>query len=318
MNHTRRILLAAALAFSCTNAGAQEKAVRIIVPFPPGATLDAMARLLAPRMKDKLGYNFVVENRSGAGGNVGADFVMRAPPDGNTLLFTAPATLVVNKQLYPKTTFDYTSFTPVSLVAGSPFVWFVRPELPIHNMKELVAYAKANPNKLSFGSMGMGTASHLILAAFNPVAGTDLLHVPFQGAAPALISLLGGQVDMMVNGLTSTQAHMNTGRLRAIGITSEKRHPKLPNVPALAETFPGLPPTGNWFAFLGPKGMPTSIAESYAAVVKSILAEPEVVAAMDKMNVDAYGSTAAELTTYMAKEAKTWSAVAITNQIRAE
>ncbi len=246
MKYVSQILLVASLVLPCAMVSAQEgKTVRIIVPFPAGAALDAMARLLAPKMKNKLGSTFVVENRTGAGGNVGADLVMRSPADGNTLLLTAPATLVVNKQLYPKTNFDYTSFTPVSLVVVSPFVWFVRPELPIHDVKELVAYAKANPNKLSFGSMGIGTASHLILAEFNRVAGTDILHVPYQGAAPALISLLGSQVDMMVHGLTATQAHMNAGKLRAIGITSVKRHPKLPNVPSLAETFPELPPTGN-------------------------------------------------------------------------
>ena len=319
MNRMIKVILVAFFVICSAVTNAQEsRTVRIIVPFPAGATLDAMARLLAPRMKEKLGYNFVVENRAGAGGNVGADWVSRQPPDGNTLLFTAPATLVVNKQLYPKTNFDYTSFTPVSLVAGSAFVWFVRPELPIYSMKDLVAYSKTNPKKLSFGSMGIGTASHLILAAFNPVAGTDVLHVPYLGAAPALTALLGGQVDMMVNGLTSTQAHISAGKLRPIGITSLKRHPKLPTVPTLVETFPDLPSTGNWFAFLAPKGLPVSIAENYAVAVMAILAEPDVIAAMDKMGVDPYGSSATDLMSYMEKQARIWSAVAIQNRIIAE
>jgi tripartite-type tricarboxylate transporter receptor subunit TctC len=311
-------IMAAILPISALAQAYPDKPVRIVVPFPAGATLDGVGRLIAPKLKEKFGQVFIIENKSGAAGNVGAEFVLRAPTDGYTLLLTAPATLVVNKLIYPQTTFDHTSFAPISLVATSPFVYFVHPKLPIHNLTELVAYNKANPGKLSYGSMGTGTASHLLLAEFNSVTGADILHVPFQGASPALMSLLGGQVDMMTNGLTSTLTHVKQGNLRAIAVASAKRHPTLPNVPSMNETYPGLHSAGNWFALMAPPGTPDKLRNDLAAAIAEILKQPDVIKSLEQMLVDPVGSSPADLKKYMARESKVWGDVIRANHIASQ
>jgi len=305
------------LSFAACSVLAQDNAhpIRIVVPFPAGATLDNTARKLAPLLSRQLGQPVIVENRSGAAGNVGAQYVMRSEPDGLTLLYTAPATLVVNKHLYPKIGFDHTSFAPVSLVATSPFVLFVPSSFPVRSFQEYIDYAKKNPGRLSYGSMGVGTASHLLLAALNGEAGTDILHVPFLGAAPALNALLGSQVNSMATGLTSTMEHIKAGKLIPLAITSRERNPALPKVPSMNEFYPKLEPTGNWFAFLAPRDTPAAATERFAKALQAVLKDEALKADFARIHVQPVGSTPADLAEFMDKQAKVWGEVIIANKI---
>ncbi|VCU68257.1 Tripartite tricarboxylate transporter family receptor [Pigmentiphaga humi] len=303
-----------------TDAAAQspEHPIRIIVPFPAGATLDYTARKLAPLISRELKQPVFIENRAGAGGNVGAQYVLRAPADGLTMLYTAPATLVVNRLLYPKLGFDHTSFAPVSLTATSPFVLFVPDSFPARTFQEYIAYAKKNPGRVSYGSMGVGTASHLLLAALNAEAGVDILHVPFQGSAPALSALLGTQVDSMTTGLTSTIEHVKAGKLIPLAVTSKERDPSLPDVPPMSDFYPGLEPTGNWFAFLAPPKTPDETVQRFARAVRQALQDKDVQADFARIDIKPVGSTPAELQAVMAKEARVWGGVIRTNNIAVE
>ncbi|MDX3906383.1 MAG: tripartite tricarboxylate transporter substrate binding protein [Pigmentiphaga sp.] len=306
-----------ALSFAAFTAAAQDTGhpIRIVVPFPAGATLDNTARRLAPLLSRQLGQPVIVENRVGAAGNVGAQHVMRSEPDGLTLLYTAPATLVVNKHLYPKIGFDHTSFAPVSLVATSPFVLFVPASFPVRTFQQYIDYAKKNPGRLSYGSMGVGTASHLLLAALNGEAGTDILHVPFLGAAPALNALLGSQVDSMTTGLTSTMEHIKAGKLIPLAITSRERNPVLPDVPSMNEFYPKLEPTGNWFAFLAPPNTPAAATERFARALQTVLKDETLKADLARIDVKPVGSTPAELAEFMDKQARVWGEVIVSNNI---
>jgi tripartite-type tricarboxylate transporter receptor subunit TctC len=273
--------------------------------------------VIAPKLRERLGQPVVVEQRTGAAGNVGAQVVFSAPPDGSTLLFTAPATLVVNKLLYPHLAFDSTGFAAVSLIATTPNLLSVHPKVPAQTLQQLIAYAKANPGRLNYASPGVGSGAHLTVELFKSSANVDMVHVPFQGSAPALTAFVGGQVDMMFSGLSFMLPHIRAGAVRPVAVAGNKRHPLLPDVPALNEVLPGFLSL-NWFGVLAPSGTPPAITNRLSASIAAILREPDVEKQLLKMDLDAVGSTPEEMALFMKQEGERWGNVIRATGVKAD
>jgi len=254
-----------------------DKPVTLVVPFPPGGPTDAMARTLAAEMKDRLGQPMIVENRAGAGGNIGAEYVARATPDGQTLLFGTSGPLAINASLYRKVSYDpVKSFAPVIQVGHLPNILVVNPSVPAKNVKELVAYAKANPGKLSYASSGNGASSHLAGVLFNASAGVDLQHIPYKGTGPALNDLLGGQVSMSFTDVLTALPYVKAGRLRALGVTTAERSQALPDVPTVAEQgVPGYD-VSVFFGIVAPAGTPPERVAKLNQAFIEVLDTPKV------------------------------------------
>uniref|UniRef100_C5CWH7 ABC transporter substrate-binding protein n=1 Tax=Variovorax paradoxus (strain S110) TaxID=543728 RepID=C5CWH7_VARPS len=254
-----------------------DKPVTLVVPFPPGGPTDAMARTLAAEMKDRLGQPMIVENRAGAGGNIGAEYVARATPDGQTLLFGTSGPLAINASLYRKVGYDpVKSFAPVIQVGHLPNILVVHPSVSAKNVKELVAYAKANPGKLSYASSGNGASSHLAGVLFNASAGVDLQHIPYKGTGPALNDLLGGQVSMSFTDVLTALPYVKAGRLRALGVTTAERSQALPDVPTVAEQgVPGYD-VSVFFGIVAPAGTPPERVAKLNQAFIEVLDTPKV------------------------------------------
>ena len=254
-----------------------DKPVTLVVPFPPGGPTDAMARTLAAEMKDRLGQPMIVENRAGAGGNIGAEYVARATPDGQTLLFGTSGPLAINASLYRKVSYDpVKSFAPVIQVGHLPNILVVNPSVPAKNVKELVAYAKANPGKLSYASSGNGASSHLAGVLFNASAGVELQHIPYKGTGPALNDLLGGQVSMSFTDVLTALPYVKAGRLRALGVTTAERSQALPDVPTVAEQgVPGYD-VSVFFGIVAPAGTPPERVAKLNQAFIEVLDTPKV------------------------------------------
>src|SRR5438128_7497062 len=243
------------------------KPVRIVVPFPPGGGADALARLMAPKLTELWKQQVIVENKPGASGHIGADFVAHSPADGHTLLMSSTASLTEK---------NVDQFAPVTLVSASPYVVTTHPKVQAANMRELIALAKANPGKLSYGSSGTGAASHLAAELFKSMARVDLLHVPYKGTGQALTDLLAGQVDLLFAPSQTVLAHVKAGKLKALAVTGAKRAQTLPGVPTVAESgLPGYQAVG-WFGLLAPAATPRSIVTQLSADVNRVLAQAEV------------------------------------------
>lgn len=282
--------------------------IKVIVPSAPGATTDALARMIADQMQKKWSQPVIVENRAGAAGNIGAEYVVKANPDGYTLLFSYPAPLVVNKSLYAKLPFDPDGFVPVSLVCTAPLVLAVNPKTPANSVQELIAYAKANPNRLNYASQGTGTTGHLAGELFKSMAGVAIVHVPYKSSAPAQTDLLSGQVDMMLVELSSVLQHIQAGRLRALAVGSEKRNPFLPQVPAMSEVLPGFVAL-TWFGMVAPPKTPPAIANKLSTAVVEAIHQPDVAKRMRSLTLDAIGSTADEMGVFLGQERERWGGV---------
>ena len=254
-----------------------DKPVTLVVPFPPGGPTDAMARTLAAEMKDRLGQPVIVENRAGAGGNIGAEYVARATPDGQTLLFGTSGPLAINASLYRKVSYDpVKSFAPVIQVGHLPNILVVNPSVPAKNVKELVAYAKANPGKLSYASSGNGASSHLAGVLFNASAGVELQHIPYKGTGPALNDLLGGQVSMSFTDVLTALPYVKAGRLRALGVTTAQRSQAMPEVPTVAEQgVPGYD-VSVFFGIVAPAGTPPERVAKLNQAFIEVLDAPKV------------------------------------------
>jgi tripartite-type tricarboxylate transporter receptor subunit TctC len=285
------------------------KAIRLVVPFPPGGATDAAARLVAVKMSEHWGQPVLVDNRAGAGGNVGSDMVAKSPADGYTLVMGVTGSHAINTSLYSKMPYDpVADFVAVSQVAVVPNVLVVHPSVPAKNLAELVALAKKEPGKLNYASLGNGTAAHLGMEMLKADAGVDITHVPYKGSAPAVSDLLAGQVQMMVDGLPSALPHIKAGKLRAIALTSLRRSPSLPDLPTIAETYPGFYADA-WSGLFAPKGTPQPVVDKLSAEVQRILKLPDVREKLAALGAEPVGSTQAEFTAHVKREIDKWAKV---------
>jgi len=286
------------------------KPIRIVVPFPAGGTTDVLARAAAQKLTESLGQPVVVDNRPGAGGNIGAELVAKSAPDGYTLLMGTVGTHAINPSLYPKMPYDHVrDFAPIILVAGVPNVLVVNPSLPVNSVQELIAYAKANPGKLNFASSGNGTSIHLSAELFKTMAGVQMTHVPYKGSAPALQDLVGGQVQLMFDNLPSSLALIKAGKLKALAVTSKTRAPALPEVPTMAES--GLPgfEASSWFGLLGPAGTPQPAITKVNAEIAKWLATPEAKEKLIAQGANVAGGTPEDFARHIAAETAKWQKV---------
>lgn len=260
-------------------AGAQEwpaKQVNLIVPFSAGGTTDLFGRLLAQHMHQKFGQPFIVENRAGAGGNLGAAAVAKAAPDGYTFLVGTVSTHAINPSIYTKLPYDTVKdFQPVSLIARLPNILVVHPSLPANNVQELIAYLKANPDKLSYGSSGVGTSIHLAAELFKIKTGTTMTHVPFRSSGDIMNNLTGGHINLAFDNITLAWPQVKAGNLRALAVSSPERSAIAPDVPTVADTIPGFEAT-SWHGVFAPAGTPKAIVDKMAAEMKRILDLPDV------------------------------------------
>ena len=268
------LLTAPLVAMAAT--GYPEKAVRIVVVYPAGGAVDPPARLLAQQLTDQLKQSFFVDNRPGAGGNIGTDAVVSASPDGYTLLITGP-NITIAPALLPQTThYDpNTSFTHIARILTMPTVIVVNKKSPFKSFPELLNYARLNPGKLTYGSPGTRSPSQLAMELILQMAGVSMLHVPYKGAAPAMTDVLGGQIDVLVTTAAGPMEHIKSGNLRALAISSAKREPQLPDVQSVAETLPGFD-SATWIGLSGPKGMSAEVAGKLSAGVEEALKNPNV------------------------------------------
>jgi len=307
------------LALGAAGAAAQSypsKPVHIIVPFPPGGTADLLSRLTAEKLGAAFSQQFIVENRAGAGGNLAAEYVARAEPDGHTLLATPPHILTINPLLY-KLAFDPSRFVPVSIIAKYPNVLLAGPKLRATTLQELVAAARERPGAIAIASQGNGTLSHLAAELFKSMAKIDLLHVPYKGTAPAMTDLLGGQVDVMFDNLITAMPHVKSGKLRLLGVGGERRIAAFPGVPAIGELLPGFR-SETWMALVAPPRTPMAVAEKLSAQVHRAVAEPDFRKFLADMQADAVGDRPSEMAEVVRQETDRWSRVIRDAHIRIE
>jgi tripartite-type tricarboxylate transporter receptor subunit TctC len=293
-------------------AGAQEypaRAVRIVVPFAAGATNDFVARLFAQKLSEQTKQPFVVENKAGGSGIPGTDFVAKAAPDGHTLLLGNTSLLGIQISLYPKLPYDPRDFAPVSVLAISPSVLVVHPSVPATTLSELIAYAKANPGKLNYASPGNGTPFHLSAELFKAQTGTNIVHVPYKGAAPALVDLLAGQVQLMFDNIPSVLPHIRSGRVRAIVTTGATRLALLPDVPTLAEAGLKNAESVSWFAIVAPKGTPREIVARLHAEIVKAESNTEVRQRLYELGAEPVGNTPEEAAAHIRAEIVKWAKV---------
>lgn len=314
----RRMLAALALALPAAWAQAQAwpaKPLRIVVPFAAGGTTDILARALAPELQKALGQPVVVDNKPGAGGNLGAADVAKSPADGYTLLMGTVGTHGINASLYPKLPYDpIKDFVPVTLVAGVPNVLVMNPakadQYGIKSVADLIKYAKANPGKLNMGSSGNGTSIHLSGELFKSMTGTYMLHFPYRGSGPALIDLMGGSMDLMFDNLPSSMPHIKAGKLKALAVTSGVRSQALPDLPTIAEAGPvkGYE-ASSWFGLLAPAGTPMEIVNRVQQETAKALAAPALKERLQSQGAIPSGNTSAEFAKLIDNETKKWAQV---------
>ena len=312
--------LAAPLFLFLLTAHAQDyptKPISITVPAAAGGGLDRVARLLADKLRAKWNQPVMVENRAGAAGIIGSEYVAKAAPDGHTLLFAATGQLVINKSLYAKLNFDPDQFVPISLVTSAPNVLVVNPKVPAESVQQLIALAKAQPDKLSYASQGTGTTQHLSPELLKSLAGIHIVHVPYKGGAPALTDLLGGQVDMMFTEISGVLPHIRAGKLRALAVGSEKRASSLPTVPTMSEVIPGFV-SMSWQGLVAPAGTPAAIANKLSGAVSEALHAPDVAKHISDANLESIGSTPTELAKFMTQERERWGKVIRATGAKAE
>lgn len=294
------------------------KPVTLVVPYPPGGTNDVIARALSERMAQALGQPVVVENRAGAGGNVGAESVARSAPDGYTLFVSAAGPLSVNKQLYRSIRYDpQKDFAPIALLASVPIMLVSHPSAPFKTVAELVAYAKAHPGKLSYGSQGNGTTSHLTMELLKLRAGLDIVHVPYRGSAPATVDLLAGTIQLMFDNSPTTLPHVRSGKAHGLGVAAAKRVPSMDDIPSISETVQGFESEA-WFGLVAPAGTPPAVIEKVNTVVNAILADPEMKARFAKSGVELRGGTPQAFGAFVDREVQRWGEIIRAANVRVD
>ncbi len=293
--------------------------IRLVVPFAPGGASDVIGRIVAEQMRDRLGIPVVVDNRAGASGNLGADIVAKARPDGLTLLLASASTHGINPTLMAHMPFDSRrDFTPVSLVVMVPTILVVTSGLPVRSVAELIAYARANPGKLNYGSMGNGTTQHLSGIMLRERAGVDLVHVPYRGQNLLIPELTTGQIHLVFNNIAAVQSAIEAGQLRPLAVALPERWPTLPQVPTFAEAGLQDFQVSSWLALLGPAGMPSETAERYAAAVRAGVADPAVRARLIQAGGLPIGSAPAETARFIDNEITSWGHVVRAAGVRME
>jgi tripartite-type tricarboxylate transporter receptor subunit TctC len=314
----RRPLLATALITALSLAGlghAQAQAadwpnkpVRWVVPFPPGGAMDAIARILGEKAGKTLGQTFVIENKAGAGGNIGAELVAKSPADGYTIMITSIG-MATNKPLYNKLSYDpVKDFAPVSLLAVVPNVLVTNSTQPsVKTVADVIAAARKEPGNLTYASAGNGTSIHLAGEMFTSLAKIDMMHVPYKGSGPAVSDLLGGQVNYMFDSITSARNHIQSGKLRALAVTTAKRSKSLPNVPTMAEAGVAGYDVSPWFAVFAPAGTPKPIIAKLNKVLLETMKQPDVIERLDAIGAEPVGSTPEALASHMARESAMWT-----------
>jgi tripartite-type tricarboxylate transporter receptor subunit TctC len=304
-------LALAAMLAALPGAGAQDypsRPVKIIVPFPAGGTADVMPRVIGEWLSRKWGQPLVVENRTGAAGNIGAEAVAKAEPDGYTLLSAPPPPLVINQNLYPKLGFDPTEFVPIVIMGRVPNALVINPKLPFNSAAELIAYAKANPGKLTSATQGNGTTSHLTSELFQLMADVKFQHVPYRGSAPALTDLVAGSVDLMFDNLGVSLPLVKGGQLKLLGVATPKRMASLPDVPTIAETLPGFE-SAAWFAIVAPPKTPQAVVDKINADVNEALRQGDIVQRLAQLSAEPIGGTPQATAAYMREEIERWHKV---------
>ncbi|HTS83721.1 MAG TPA: tripartite tricarboxylate transporter substrate binding protein [Usitatibacter sp.] len=305
-------LLAAAslVSFNAACGPYPDKPIHFVVPYPAGGPLDAVARLLAQKVSDRLKQPVVVDNKPGAGGNIGADLVAKSAPDGYTLLMGAVATHAINPTLYASIPYDaQKDFIAVTQIASTPNVLVVNPSLPVHDVKEFIAYAKANPGKLNFGSGSTGSAGHLAGELFKSMAGVQMTHIPYKGAAPAMNDLIGGQIQLMFDNLASSLAQVKAGKIRALAVTTAKRTPLAPELPTIAESGLAGFDINTWFGLFVPANTPHEIVSLLHDEFVRALDQPDVREKMTAMGAEPVGSTPEQFAAYIRSEAQKYARI---------
>lgn len=286
------------------------KPVRVVVPFPAGGTTDIVGREISERLAKAFGQPFIVDNKAGASGNIGVENVVRSAPDGYTLVVGAPQTLTINPQLFKSLPFDpQRDLAPIVVIASVPNVLVVTNSLPVKTPQELIAYAKAHPGKLNYGSSSIGGTPHLSAELFKSMTGTDIVHVPYKGSAPAVQDLMGGQIEMMFDNLPAGLPLIRAGKVRALAVTTTARTPAAPDLPTLNESgVPGFDSQG-WFALLAPAGTPPAILERINREVNAILATPEFRERLERVGAVPVGGTIADFRNRLRDESERWGKV---------
>jgi tripartite-type tricarboxylate transporter receptor subunit TctC len=317
------VVAAAAMLVSAPPAMAEsypDRVVRIVNPFPPGGSVDVMARLLAQKLSENTGQQFIVETRAGAGGNVGAESVAKSDPDGYTLLFTAPGPLVVNQTLYTKgLPFEPTrDFAPIALFAISPIVLMVNPQLPVTNVQELIAYAKKHPGEINFGSAGNGSTPHMSGELLKTMADINIVHVPYRGTGPAMNDLIGGHIQMFFDLLPASLQQITSGKVRPLANAGAARPAVLANLPTVAEQ--GLPgfDANSWEGLVAPAATPAPVRAKLIAEVKKVLAAPDVIARIEALGSEPGAAFGKDFGAFMQAEIAKWAAVIKKSGARAE
>ncbi|WP_119157178.1 Bug family tripartite tricarboxylate transporter substrate binding protein [Caldimonas tepidiphila] len=309
------LLIGAACAAQSQNAYPNQP-IKVIVPFPPGGGTDVVTRLLVEKMRANTGWTFVVDNKAGAGGNIGMDAVAKSKPDGYTLGMGQTANLAINPTLYPKMPYESAKdFTPVALVAGQPVVLVVNAASPFQTLADLVASAKKSPSKMTMASAGNGTVGHLTGEMFSKLAGVTVIHVPYKGAGPAANDLLAGQVDFYFATPQTVISFIKSGKLRALGVSSATRLPVLPNVPTVAESgYKGFD-TSDWKVLVAPAGTPADIIKRLHAEVEKAMSKPEMMAQLLSEGSVPMSGSPQQAAQYLKSEQQRWSAIVRENRV---
>jgi tripartite-type tricarboxylate transporter receptor subunit TctC len=303
---------------ACSADGFPSATVKIVVPNPAGGTADALPRIIAEPLAKVWQKPVVIDNRTGAAGNIGAEYVFRAPADGHTLLSSPPTTLAINQSLYKQLTYDSTKFKPITVLGSSPNVLIVSPKLGVSTVKELIDKAKANPGAIAYGSQGIGSTGHLTGVLFESMAGVKLNHVPYRGTAPAMKDLLGGHIQVMFDNLSSSLPQHQAGALKIIAVCTPERSSYLADVPTMVEA--GLPGfvSVTWFGMVAPPGTPDDIVARINRDVVAVLKTEEVRSKYLAQGATPVGNTPAEMAAFIAAERKRWADVIETAQVKLE
>ncbi len=314
----RREFISTSLALSmpilATEASAQsntawpQKTIKIVVPNPAGGSADLFPRLISEALMAKLGQTIVIENKPGAAGNIAAEFVYSSEPDGYTLMAAPPPPLSINVSLYPRLNYEPSKFVPITILSIVPNALMVHPSVPVNSVQELIAFAKAHPDKLSYASQGNGSTAHLTAELFKQKTATKMVHVPYKGDAPAVADLLAGHVNVMFGNVAQATAHLRSGKLKVLAVTSAKRISSMPNTVAMQEVVPGVVAVA-WFAMVAPPKTPPAIANRLSSLISEILRTPEMARRFAEVGAEPIGNTPEEMALWMKEDTERWRQV---------